>query len=119
MFRTLVIEPKAKPRMTKQDKWMQRPIVVDYRAYANKLLSFGLKSAFNELTIDFYLSMPKSWSKKKKREMEGQPHQQTPDIDNLIKGFMDALLKQDCHVWSVNARKFWGYEGNIFLNVDG
>jgi len=57
--------------------------------------------------------MPKSWSKKKKAEMINKPHKQKPDIDNLLKGLMDALLEEDSHVHTVFARKIWAEEGSI------
>lgn len=33
----LDIEPVAKPRMTKKDKWAKRPCVMKYRAYKDML----------------------------------------------------------------------------------
>ena len=60
--------------------------------------------------------MPKSWSKKKKAEYDGKPHQQKPDIDNYLKGYMDALLDEDCKVWRLgDVRKIWGYEGALWV----
>ena len=57
--------------------------------------------------------MPKSWSKKKKMQMLYCDHQQRPDIDNLLKGLMDALLEEDSHIHTVYARKIWSDEGAI------
>lgn len=57
--------------------------------------------------------MPKSWSKKKHVEMNGKPHQQKPDVDNLLKALMDAVFKDDCKVWNVTVSKVWGTSGNI------
>jgi Holliday junction resolvase RusA-like endonuclease len=45
--------------------------------------------------------------------MDGRPHQSKPDIDNLLKGFMDALLDEDARIWKVRVSKIWGYEGEI------
>lgn len=33
--------------------------------------------------------------------MRGMPHQQKPDIDNLTKAVLDALLPDDSVVWSL------------------
>lgn len=72
--------------------------------------------------IKFNIEMPKSWSKKKKEEMEGQPHRQTPDIDNLIKSVFDTIFYipkwliakfNDKEVYKINADKYWNNEGNI------
>jgi Holliday junction resolvase RusA-like endonuclease len=58
-------------------------------------------------SITFCIAMPKSWSEKKKSSMRGQYHQQTPDIDNLIGGLMDAARKNDASVYYVQAVKVW------------
>lgn len=57
--------------------------------------------------------MPPSWSEKKKLAMDGKPHQQTPDIDNLTKGYFDALYEQDCVIWKITAQKVWARDGFI------
>ena len=57
--------------------------------------------------------MPASWSEKKKKEMDGKPHQQKPDIDNLEKAFLDALCKDDSYVYAHAGEKYWGREGAI------
>lgn len=57
--------------------------------------------------------MPKSWSAKKRIQMEGQPHQQRPDIDNYIKSFLDALCEDDSYVYAVRAEKYWGRQASI------
>jgi Holliday junction resolvase RusA-like endonuclease len=62
--------------------------------------------------------MPHSWSKKKKDLMLGKPHKQRPDIDNLAKAFMDALLPEDSHVFSLTAEKYWSNEPSIVVLTD-
>lgn len=47
--------------------------------------------------------------------MNNQPHQQKPDIDNLIKGILDALCDDDAFVYEVHASKEWTYSGFIHL----
>jgi len=45
-----------------------------------------------------------------------KPHTQTPDLDNLIKAFKDALLKNDSAVWRYGPMtKVWDYEGSIVI----
>lgn len=68
-----------------------------------------------ELEIEFGVPMPKSWPAKKKLLMEGKPHTQRPDIDNLAKAFMDALCEDDSYVYSLKAVKLWSNEGYIKL----
>ena len=67
----------------------------------------------DELFVEFYIPMPKSWSKKKKNEYVGKTHQQKPDIDNLLKGVMDAIFKEDAHVHTVYGKKTWAKEPSI------
>jgi Holliday junction resolvase RusA-like endonuclease len=67
--------------------------------------------------ITFVIQMPKSWTKKKKLELDGMPHTQKPDLDNILKGFKDALCENDSYVHSYNnIRKIWGYMGKIIIN---
>lgn len=112
------INPVGKPRMTQRDRWAKRPAVVRYYAYCDLLreewanLTSGAEVP-EKLSLVFTIPMPPSWSNKKKSEMIGKPHQQRPDIDNLIKAFLDALCEDDSYVYSVKAEKYWGSQGAI------
>ncbi|MES0444989.1 MAG: RusA family crossover junction endodeoxyribonuclease, partial [Desulfobacterales bacterium] len=44
---------------------------------------------------------------------DAEPHQQKPDIDNLLKSLMDAIMKEDCAVWDIHPIKRWAREGAI------
>lgn len=81
------INPLSKPRMTKSDSWKNRPVVMNYWAYKDlvKLHKVEIPAACH---IVFYIAMPNSWSEKKKLAMNDRPHQQTPDIDNILKGLL-------------------------------
>ena len=117
------IEPVAKPRMTQRDKWANRPIVTKYFGTCNllKLLANkqGLQTFPEEIKgLTFFIHMPDSWSKKKKKEMDGEPHRQRPDLDNFLKFFQDALMKEDKHIWHISElSKRWSYEGKIILKI--
>lgn len=114
------VTPVPKPRMTQSDRWKKRPAVVRYYQYKDDLVFEALAQGFvlsDEVELDFYLPMPKSWSKKKQAEMDGKPHQAKPDIDNMAKAVMDALLDEDSHVWSLRARKFWATKGSVIINT--
>ena len=59
-------------------------------------------------SIIFFIPVPKSWSKKKKKLYHGTLHQSKPDLDNLMKAMIDSLLSEDkiiahygelCKVW--------------------
>ena len=111
------IKPEPKPRMTQRDKWAKRPAVVRYHAFCDGLrLLWGSRVVPDSLHLVFVIEMPKSWSEKKKLMMEGQPHQQRPDIDNYIKAFLDALCEDDSYVYAVRAEKYWGREASISVS---
>ena len=107
------ITPVSKPRQTRADVWKQRPAVMRYRAFADELRLKYRKDLPDSISLTFYIPMPKSWSKKKRSEMAGEPHRQRPDIDNCAKAVMDALSEEDCTVWRVHASKYWAEEGAI------
>lgn len=111
------ITPVAKPRMTRRDKWQKRPAVLKYRAYCDELRLKKPEPNWEKLSLVFRIPMPQSWSKKKRQEMLGKPHRQTPDLDNLIKAFQDALLGDDSKVWRYShMSKVWATEGAITIN---
>lgn len=115
---TLNVDPCPKPRMTRSDRWKQRPVVARYWKFKddiNRLFTGQLTPIVN---VNFYLSMPKSWSNKKKLMMDGKPHQQKPDVDNLIKSLFDSLLEDDSFIYRVNAGKYWASKGYIEIVLE-
>jgi Holliday junction resolvase RusA-like endonuclease len=109
------ITPCPKPRMTRSDKWKQRPCVMRYRAFADEARLRDLKVNESGTHLRFDLPMPKSWGKAKRLSMEGQPHTQKPDIDNLVKAVFDALYTDDSHIWHFSAEKRWAVVGSISI----
>jgi len=103
----------GKPRQTQSDKWRQRDVVMRYRAFADDMRGQVRGHLEPKLALAFYIPMPKSWSEKKRTEMLGRPHQQKPDIDNLIKSVLDVLCTDDSYIHDVHARKFWATDGAI------
>ena len=100
--------------MTQSDRWRSRPCTDKYWAYKDRLIElYGDQEVPETLHLIFTIPMPPSWSAKKKATMMGRPHQNKPDIDNLIKAFLDALLPDDAHVWDIRASKVWGTDGSI------
>ena len=112
------IQPVAKPRMTRSDRWKKRPVVLKYWQFKDALKEKAEQKNWNlskDITIYFSIAMPKSWSKKKKKQMNKQPPQQKPDIDNLIKSVLDSLAEDDSYVYSVKAVKSWSEKGNVWI----
>jgi len=110
------ILPCAKPRMTQRDRWKKRPCVLKYHAFKDECRIRNVEIPVNGALIEFYIPMPKSWSLKKKEKMAYTPHRQTPDIDNLLKGIFDAVLKEDSHIWSIYSIKIWSFEPRIIID---
>jgi len=111
----------AKPRMTRRDVWLKPPRkpVWSYRQYADALKTFALRDRYfvtTPLSLIFVMSMPKSWSGKKRERMCGEPHTSKPDLDNLIKAFKDALCENDSFVHTYGGmKKVWGEEGSVII----
>tara|TARA_R110001592_G_scaffold171756_3_gene410185 strand:+ start:792 stop:1289 length:498 start_codon:yes stop_codon:yes gene_type:complete len=121
--------PVAAPRMTQSDRWKinpehpdinkrQRPVVTKYWSYKNililqkNLMNYEVKSILDVL---FLIPMPKSWSIKKKEQMNGLPCKVRPDTDNLMKAIKDTFCKEDSHIWRETAEKRWAYAGSVII----
>ena len=114
-----MITPVPKPRQTVADRWKKRPCVMRYRAFADELrelVDLEKIKDIRQIRLIFVMPMAKSWSRKKKFTMFATPHQQRPDIDNLVKSVMDALLPEDMSVWRLYAEKRWGEVGSIEIS---
>ena len=122
----LDIAPCPKPRMTRADRWKKRKSVVKFFAFRDAVRQYKdsdvVKQSWNLIhgtfyhipnlefetfDIEFHVPMPKSWSNKKKTEMNGKPHQQRPDLDNYLKAWKDSVYEEDAIVWKVKATKLW------------
>ena len=117
------VTPVGKPRQTQRDKWMKRPAVMRYRAFADELRAAAKAQGFvfpeSGAKITFFIPMPDSWSAKKKDAMAGVAHRQKPDIDNLMKAVLDSLLPDDSAVWNIaGVTKVWARFGRIVLEVE-
>lgn len=106
----------AKPRMTQRDKWKKRPSVEKYFACKDLIKLKAKKEKFSlapDCNVKVMIPMPKSWSKKKKKEMAGKPHTQKPDVDNLLKSVFDMLLPEDSYVHTVCVQKIWSIHPSV------
>jgi len=111
------ITPVPKPRMTQSDRWKKRDCVMRYWKFKDEVRSNKITLPDSGFYMIFTLPMPKSWSKKKRSEMNGRAHQQTPDLDNLVKALSDAVFDDDCQIWDFRATKKWGKSGSIELKA--
>jgi len=118
------IDPVPKPRMVSSDKYKRREATSRYWAFKDQLRIkanlYGLTHLPGKIAcILFYLPLPQSWSTKKKEKMRWMPHQQRPDLDNLLKGLQDALCSEDKHIYEITGPlgKYWGDVGEIYITV--
>jgi len=114
--------PKARPRVTARGTYMPPA----YTKYKEELRIIAKENGYKldsaSLNIYFYFTVPKSCKGKKLSEKErddliGEYHKGTPDLDNLIGAFMDAMLDNDSSIASIKASKFYGDEDSIIVCV--
>lgn len=96
------LRPEGLRRLTRLEK---------YNNYKLELLAESKKKQFtipaSGLSITFFMPMPKSWSKKKKKQFHGFLCQSRPDLDNLLKAFADSLTSEDKYIANISATKRW------------
>lgn len=115
---SIVINPMGAVRCNRSVAWKRTPSQEAYFAYKNRLrTAFGDVTCPDEVKIIAYIKMPDSWSKKKKAALNGFPHRQKPDADNITKGVKDSLFKQDEAVWSESCKKFWAEKGLLEITL--
>ena len=96
------LRPAGLSRLMRLEKYNQYKI--DLHAEAkNKQFTLPPIGA----SIIFFIPVPPSWSKKKKKLHHGRFHQSKPDIDNLQKAFLDSLMAEDKQVAHLEVQKRW------------
>lgn len=120
-----LLEPVAKPRMTRSDKWKKRPSVVKYFEFKDRLRERLTVAGYIESLMDVYgvhvearITMPKSWPKYKKAEMSGHPHRSKPDADNILKAVCDALTTDDSGIYQKYIRKQWSDAPGLDITLE-
>ena len=111
-----LIDPVPKPRMTRADAWKKRPCVTRYYAFKDMVRLLRIHLPTEGAAVYFHIPMPKSWSKKKKRQMHGTIHRQKPDLSNLLKALEDAIYQDDSAIGHyAGLGKYWSHEGAIVI----
>ena len=111
------VDPMPAPRLTHQGRFSER--AKRYYKYCDdlKLIAASLKfSVPDRVDVTFFIPIPSGWDRIRKIR-----HKMTPcntrkmwfDLDNLVKGFFDALCADDSSVYELRARKFWDDGGRI------
>ena len=108
----------GKPRMTRNSMYVNgklRPAVAKYADFKREVELYKIDIPECNFHVIFLMPMPKSWSKKKRREMLHQPHQSKPDKDNLEKALLDSVFEEDSAVWDGRVSKIWAEKGAIVV----
>lgn len=118
------IEPMGapRPRVTRFGTYND-PKYTSYK-YAIALVAKSKKLTLSTspicLKIDFFFTVPKSWTKKKKEAAKW--HTSKPDLDNLEKGVKDALngivYKDDSQVCLLQSRKQYAEFAGIVVEIE-
>jgi Holliday junction resolvase RusA-like endonuclease len=110
-----LINPVAKPRMTRADKWRKRPATSKYWHFVDLCKLQRVEFPCFGAHVTFILPMPASWPKKKRATHNGKPHMSRPDLSNLLKALEDAIYQEDSVIYDVQITKRWGPEGKIVI----
>ena len=105
-------QSKLRPRFSKRGTY-------DPQYKEKKATQLLLRNAWpsspltNEINLDlsFFLPCPKSWSKKKKKSVNSIFHLVKPDIDNLLKFYLDCMngivYADDKQIVSLSSKKMY------------
>ena len=110
------ITPQPAPRIG-PSKWSKS--AKRYYKYKDDLRLLNVYFPPRGARIIFTLPMPKSWSRKKRMQMCGKPHESKPDLKNLIAALEDAIYENDQIISEYrHLSKCWGESGMITIGFD-
>ena len=111
--------PASRARVTRWSTYFPKK----YTKFRNDLAVILSDKGYDKLEgllyvkLDFYVQIPKSWSKKKTKEMEGRYCSNNADLDNYCKAVLDGLegryYENDKQVVMIRARKFYSKDARI------
>jgi len=111
--------PASRPRVTRWSTYFPKK----YTKFRNDLAVILSDKGYEKLEgllyaqLDFYMQIPKSWSKKKKLAKEGRYADNNVDVDNLVKAVLDGcegvFYENDNQIAMIRARKFYSINGRI------
>lgn len=87
------LRPSGLKRLLRIEKYNNYKISLLAEAKAK-----GFKIPHQGASIKFFIPVPKTWSKKKKKQYHQTLHQSRPDLDNLLKAMTDSLCEEDKYI---------------------
>lgn len=96
------LRPSGLSRLKRLEKYNRYKVDLLAEAKAKQFILPPIGSS-----ITFFIPVPLSWSKKKKKLHHGRYHQSKPDIDNLTKAILDSLMAEDKHIAHLEVCKRW------------
>jgi len=124
------IEPMGAVRMTRRgkftdkyaQKYLQYKELIYYSVLKQLAPGFEPIDAAIAMNINFYMPIPKSFPKYAKETAPGKWCTTKPDVDNLVKGLLDALngllWVDDNRIVAVNVNKVYSNEPGIDFTFD-
>jgi|TARA_Y100000310_G_scaffold29525_1_gene28043 Holliday junction resolvase RusA-like endonuclease len=72
------------------------------------------------VTLAFYKSIRPSYTKKNKLLMQGDKYQhtKTPDVDNMVKFYLDCLPFNDKVIYRIEAEKYYSPRPRVEITVE-
>ena len=115
--------PDARPRVTRYGTY--NPRYREKKRLKTYLLSFGIKTLSEPLKVSliFFMAIPKSTSKKKRKEMLTNQitHTKKPDLDNLVKFVFDScngiLFDDDRQIVHLEAFKCYDENPSTVIEI--
>jgi Holliday junction resolvase RusA-like endonuclease len=111
--------PASRPRVTRFSTYFPKKYTQFRKQFAELLddITTQTNDGLLSVNLDFYVQIPKSWSKKKTKEMEGRYCSNNADLDNYCKAVLDGLegryYENDKQVVMIRARKFYSKDARI------
>lgn len=115
MIKLYPVSPVPAPRQVQKDKWRPSDPVKRYRAFRDELALRQLWVPIDFHHIVFVMPILTTMSKSKVDALDGTPHLQKPDRDNLEKALLDSAFSDDCRIWNGQTTKIWGRFGMIII----
>lgn len=113
-------KPDKKIVQRKMRNYLQKALNSQNKPIAMEAAGLALAQSFKVILL-FWFSMPQSWSKKKKKEMINHFHFSKPDVDNLIKFYLDCatdiIWSDDRLVSEIVAVKRYGLKSGVTMIV--